>query len=156
MLKWIKGEPVRFAALFLSLVAALIGLLRVFGVALTDGQVDAITEFSRVGVEVVIFFVVGEVVRDKVSPTALLALISVGLALSTTTGCTKQQALQAMDALGASATQMLCAEAQAEERGITVEQALELACATEDQWAPWKAAADEARARGMARAERSE
>lgn len=151
MLNWIKAEPVRFAMLFLSFVAAVIGVLRVFGVALTDTQVDAITELWRVGIEIVVFVVAGETLRGKVSPTAMLALLSTGLALSVT-GCSKQQVAQFANAVGANAAQLLCAEYRSQERNITVEQALETACATEDLWAPWKSAADEARALGASRA----
>lgn len=154
-MSWIRQEPVRFATLFLSFAVAVIALLRVFGIALTDGQVDAITEMTRAGVEILLFVIVGETARKKVSPLPVVLVLAAAFAVSTM-ACTKQQVMGAVNALGATATQLLCAESRAEERGITVEEALQVACATEDQWAPWKRAADEARTKGRAAARAAE
>lgn len=75
---------------------------------------------------------------------ALLIFLSIALL----TACTAAQLQAGAGALGATATQLLCAESKAAEKGITVEEALETLCATEDQWAPWKEPAARARADG--------
>jgi len=143
-MSWIRKEPVRFAVLFLSLVSAVIALLRVFDVALTDGQVDAITELTRVGIEVAVFVATGELVRSGVSPTALLAMISVGLALSTT-GCGSalaqnpavQTALQNPGDTAEFLAQQACARSYAEKKKIDIAQAQTAFCNSFEQIRPW-------------------
>lgn len=141
--------------LLLSFVVGVVTLLRSFGVALSDGQVDAITELSRAGIEILLLMLTGEVLRKGVTP--MVAVLLLFLAFPALTGCEvlRQQAQYAQENPGDFAEQLAqqaCTEHYSRARKIDLSQAQEDFCASRPQWLPWLKPILDALARGDGRA----